>query len=144
MGLVFEIFETLKSKKLATSKIEPFWIIFNCLQESAIVISFPGSASIFSSHFLYFSRDLHNVHWVIEEILNVYNERRLVDSLWTIGRTKKNQIKCFKKQNRRNSSEKCNAKQTNAFYFMIKSNLESEAYSEPSRVSAMELFCENL
>ena len=37
-----------------------------------------------------------------------------------------------------------NAKQTNAFYFTIKSNFESEAYSEPSRVSAMELFCENL
>ena len=33
-----------------------------------------------------------------------------------------------------------NAKQTNAFDFARKINLESEAYLEPSRLSAMELF----
>ena len=42
LELVFEICETLKFKKLAT-KMEP---LFNSLQESAVVISFPGSAGI--------------------------------------------------------------------------------------------------
>ena len=42
---------------------------FNGLQESAIVMSFPGSASIFCSHFLDFSRDLYNVYWARKAIL---------------------------------------------------------------------------
>ena len=81
MGLVFTICETRKSKKLATSKMEPFLKMFNDLQESAIVISFPGSASIFCSHFLDFSRDLHTIHWTRKAILKVYKERKLVEGL---------------------------------------------------------------
>ena len=80
LGLIFEICKTLKSKRLATSKIEPF-LMFNNLQESAIVISFPGSASIFSSHFLDFSRDLHTAHGARKVILKVYKERALVERL---------------------------------------------------------------
>ena len=81
MGLVFEICKTLKSKTPTTSKMEPFLIVFNGLQESAIVISFPGSASIFGSLFLGFSRHLHTVHWAGKAILKGYKERRLVESL---------------------------------------------------------------
>ena len=47
--------------------MEPF-LKFNGLQESAIVMSFPGSASIFCSHFLDFSRDLY-VYWARKAIL---------------------------------------------------------------------------
>ena len=81
MGLAFEICETLKSKKLAASKMEPFLTIFNGLQKSAIVISFPGSVSIFCSHILDFSRDLHTVHWARKAMLKVCKERRLVGGL---------------------------------------------------------------
>ena len=55
--------------------------MFNSLYESAIVISFPGSVSIFRSHFLDFSRDLHAVHGVIKVVLKVYKDRTLVESL---------------------------------------------------------------
>ena len=37
-----------------------------------------------------------------------------------------------------------NAKQKNAFDITMKINLKSQAYSEPSRTSAMELFCQNI
>ena len=40
----------------------------------------PGSASIFHSHFLDFSWDLHSVHWVRKAIQKVYKERRLVEA----------------------------------------------------------------
>ena len=55
--------------------------MLNSLKESAIVISFPGSASIFCSHFLDFSRDLQTVHGERKVILKVSKERTLVESL---------------------------------------------------------------
>ena len=55
--------------------------MFNTLKESAIVTSFPGSASIFCSHCLDFSQNLHAVHGARKVVLKVYKERTLVESL---------------------------------------------------------------
>ena len=50
---------------------------------------------IFCSHFLDFSQDLQTVHGTRKVIQKVYEERMLVESLWTM------------KQNRRNLLENC-------------------------------------
>ena len=79
VGLVFEIYETLKFKKPDTPKML-FLIMPNGLQESPIVIKssilkvadFLASASIFISHFLDLFRDHLTVHWVIKVTLKVY------------------------------------------------------------------------
>ena len=92
------------SKKLATSKMESF-LMFNSLQESAIVISFSESASIFCSHFLDFYWDLHSIHGARKVMLKVYKERTLVESLWTM------------KQNRRNSFVNCKCKTDECIWF---------------------------
>ena len=81
----------LKSKKLTTSKMEPF-LMFN---KSRLLSYHFLDLALFFVHFLDFSRDLQTVYGTRKVILKVYEERMLVKSLWTM------------KQNRRNSFENC-------------------------------------
>ena len=132
MGLVFEICETLKSKKLNISEMEPFLIMFNDLQVSAI----------FCSHFLDFSRDLHTVHCARKAVLKILRKGGCWKSNEQLVERRKIKVGVFTIEEIH--LKNANAKQTYAFDLAMKVNLESEAYSEPSRISAMELFCENI
>ena len=74
----------LKSKKLTTSKMEPF-LMFNksrLLSYHFLDLFIPISP-IFCSHFLDFSQDLQTVHGRRKVILKVYEEQMLQNKQWS-------------------------------------------------------------